>query len=202
MRESKARRRILEVAEAMFKRVGYSDLNVNEIAREAGVSVGTLYYHFPQGKTSILLEVRGRIADHYEGILTERLDRESLRGAASFDEGLRMLLELLIDIHRDERLVLAAMESEVLSNLASYDKVAESLSMGELMESDAKPVIGVMEMLLEEHPGEGLSINGRGGRVNKIMDVLIHRYVYVEYLFGSQEEFLDMMVRIVRALLE
>ena len=35
----------------------------------------------------------------------------------SLDEGLEFLLKQLIDIHRDERLVLAAMDSEVLSNL-------------------------------------------------------------------------------------
>ena len=33
------------------------------------------------------------------------------------------------------------------------------------------------------------------------MDVLIHRFVYVELMFGPEREFIDMMIRIVRALL-
>ena len=201
MRESKAKKKILRTADEMFKRVGYASLNVNEIAHEAGVSIGTLYYHFPKGKLSILMEIRRRVADQYERSFEERLDLGRIMEAASFDEGLGQLLMGLIEIHRESRLVLAAMDSEVLSNLASYDGVVRSVSVGELMESDARPVIGVLEALLERHPGEGLSLDGRGARVSKVVDVLIHRFVYVESMFGSEGEFVEMMIRIVRALL-
>jgi len=201
MRESKAKKRILQVADEMFRRVGYANLNVNEIAHEAGVSIGTLYYHFPEGKTSILLEIRGQIADRYAKNFAERLDSERLQETSSFDEGIELLLDNLIDIHRGERLVLAAIESEVLSNLTSYDQVAESVSVRGLMESDARSVIGVLEILLERHPEEGFTIVGKGAKINKVIDVLIHRFVYVESMFGSEREFLDMMIRIVRALL-
>lgn len=201
MRESKAKKRILQVADEMFRQAGYADLNVNEISHEAGVSIGTLYYHFPEGKISILREIRMRMADEYKERFSERLDAERLDEAASFDEGLEWLLKTLIDIHRQERLVMAAMESEVLSNLASYDQAAESILVEELMESDARPVVGVLENLLSRHPEEGLTLNGRGAKVNKVVDVLIHRFVYVESMFGSEREFLNMMIRIVRALL-
>ena len=201
MRESKAKRRILQVADEMFRRVGYASLNVNEIAHGAGVSIGTLYYHFPEGKVSILMEIRGQIAEHYVKKFAERLDPERLQETESLDEGLELLLNILIDIHRGERLVLAAIESEVLSNLTSYDQVAESVSVEGLMESDARSVIGVLEALLENHPEEGLTLVGKEVKINKVIDVLIHRFVYVESMFGSEREFLDMMIRIVRALL-
>ena len=201
MRESKARKRILETADEMFRRVGYANLNVNEIAHDAGVSVGTLYYHFPEGKLSILMEIRRRIADHYVKRFTERLGPERLGATSSLDEGLILLFETLIDIHRGERLVLAAMESEVLSNLAAYDQVAESVPVEDMMKSDAEPVTNVLETLLETHPREGLSLVGREARVNKVIDVLMHRFVYSEAAFGSEEEFTEMMIRILRALL-
>ena len=201
MRESKAKKKILQVANEMFKQIGYASLNVNEIAHEAGVSIGTLYYHFPDGKTSILMEIRRQIAGHYEKTFAEKLDLERLQVTASLNEGLELLLESLIDIHREERLVLAAMESEVLSNLASYTQVAESIVMEDLMESDARPVIRVLEALLGKHPEEGLTLNGKEAKVNKVIDILIHRFVYIESIFGSEREFLDMMIKIVRALL-
>jgi AcrR family transcriptional regulator len=201
MRKSKAKKEILRVADEMFRRVGYANLNVNEIAHEAGVSIGTLYYHFPEGKVSILMEIHGRIADEYKRRLSEKLDTECLDEATSFDEGLEWLLETLIGIHREERLVLAAMESEVLSNLASYDQVAESIEVEDLMESDARPVVQVLEALLRGHPEEGLTLKGREAKVSKVVDILIHRFVYVESMFGSEREFIDMMIRIVRALL-
>jgi len=200
MRESKARKNILQTADEMFNRVGYANLNVNKIAQVAAVSIGTLYYHFPKGKTSILMEIRRQRVEHYQKNFLEKFDSEHLQETASFDEGLELLLETLIDIHRRERLVLAAMDSEVLSNLTLYSKVAESISVEELMESDARPVVGVLEALLRRHPGEGLTLDGRGARVNKVIDILIHRFVYVESMFGSEREFIEMMVRIVHAL--
>ena len=69
------------------------------------------------------------------------------------------------------------------------------------MKSDAGPVVGVLEALLSGHPGDGLTLEGKGARVNKVVDVLIHRFVYVESMFGSEREFIDMMIDIVRALL-
>jgi len=202
MRESKAKKSILRVAGEMFTQVGYANLNVNEIAHEAGVSIGTLYYHFPNGKTSILMEIREQIADKYVKRFEEQLAPERLRETASLDEGLELLLKTLIEIHREERLALAAMESEVLSNLTTYDRVAESVSLEEMMRSDAEPVTGVLGMLLDRHPEDGLSLGGREARVNKVVDVLVHRFVYIEATFGSEREFIDMMIKIVRALLE
>ena len=89
----------------------------------------------------------------------------------------------------------------MLSNLTSYDQVAESVSVEDLIESDARSVIGVLETLLENHPEEGLTIVGKEAKINKVIDVLIHRFVYVESLFGSEREFLDMMIKIVRGLM-
>jgi AcrR family transcriptional regulator len=201
MRESKAKKRILETANRMFNRVGYANLNVNEIAHEASVSIGTLYYHFPNGKISLLMDIRRQRAEHYENNFAEKVDLEQLSGTSSLDEGLELLLKSLIDIHREERLVLAAMDSEVLSNLVSYDWVAESVDVKDLMESDAKPVISVLEFLLEMHPEEGFNLGEKSAGINKVVDVLIHRYVYMESTFGSEEEFIDILIRIIRALL-
>ncbi len=184
----------------MFRQVGFANLNVNEIAHEAGVSIGTLYYHFPEGKTSILLEIRRQVSDHYEKKFAERLSPERLKETASLDEGLELLLGTLINIHREERLVLAAMESDVLSNLTSYDRVAESIALEDLMESDPRPVIRILEVLLSWHPEEGLTLEGSEAKVDKVIDVLVHRFVYVESMFGSEREFLDMMIKIVRSL--
>ena len=201
MRESKAKKKILQVADEMFKQVGYANLNVNEIAHEAGVSVGTLYYHFPKGKTSILMQIRRQLADQYAMNFKERFNPERLQETVSFDEGLEMLLETLIEVHREGRFVLAAMDSEVLSNLAVYDRVAESVSVEALMESDARIIIEILETLVRRHLKEELIQDGRGARVNKVIDVLIHRFVYVESMFGSEREFIEMMTKIVRALL-
>ncbi|MHA2005485.1 MAG: TetR/AcrR family transcriptional regulator, partial [Candidatus Thorarchaeota archaeon] len=57
MRKSKAKQGIVNTAEKLIKKKGYSSLNVTDIAYVAKVSVGTLYYHFPKGKVDILAEI-------------------------------------------------------------------------------------------------------------------------------------------------
>jgi hypothetical protein len=63
-------------------------------------------------------------------------------------------------------------------------------------------VTRVLGILLERHPDEGLSLDGEEARVNKVVDVLMHRFVYFEAMFGSEQEFIGLMIKIVRALLE
>jgi AcrR family transcriptional regulator len=201
MRESKAKKRILEAAETMFEEVGYASLNVNDVAHKADVSIGTLYYHFPNGKQSILMEIRRLIAERHEAMFAERLKSEPILEAASFDEGLRLLLKTLIEIHREQKTILAATEVEVLSNLNTYNKLAESVNVRGLMESDAKPVTDVLRALLDRHSEENLTLGGGEATLHKVVDVLIHRFVYVEPMFGSEREFIDTLTKIVRALL-
>jgi len=50
------RARILRAAEERFTRGGYDGSSVGDVARTAGVGVGTVYHHFPD-KRSMLLEL-------------------------------------------------------------------------------------------------------------------------------------------------
>lgn len=62
-RQARGERRIaqlLEAAAAVFTTTGYSAASTNAIAREAGVSPGTLYQFFPN-KEAIAIELGGRL---------------------------------------------------------------------------------------------------------------------------------------------
>jgi AcrR family transcriptional regulator len=54
------RQRVLEVAEAVFADEGL-DVPIDEIARRAGLGVGTLYRHFPTKETLFAAIVVGRV---------------------------------------------------------------------------------------------------------------------------------------------
>jgi len=200
MRHSKARERIIQTTEAMFSEVGYGGLNVNHVAEKAGVSIGTLYYHFPDGKVSILMAMREQISARYEEAFMERLGEGFVDDVSSFDEGLDRLLDVLINVHMENRLVLAAIESEVWGNLGLYDSLAEGIDVVSLMVQDAEPVLGVLSALLDRYPVEGLVL-GDGVHFFKVMDMLIHRYVYLESTFGTREEFKRLVKKITYALL-
>jgi len=147
------------------------------------------------------MEIRRQTAEHHERRFAERLNKKRLLETESFNEGLELLLKTLIEIHREQRLVLAATEIEVLSHLTTYNKLAESVDVGSLMESDARPVTDVLQTLLDRYPEENMTLRGKEAKVNKVIDVLIHRFVYVEPIFGSEQDFLGTLTKITRALM-
>ena len=82
------RQRLFEAAIAEFRRVGFSRASVSRIARDAGVSRPSFYFHFPT-KEHVLLELQW---------LEERTVASRLEHARSLREALHELAEGLIEL--------------------------------------------------------------------------------------------------------
>jgi AcrR family transcriptional regulator len=82
------RARLFEAAIAELRRVGFARANVARIAREAGVSRPTFYFHFPT-KEHVLLELQ---------FLEERVLAARLERARSLREALHELGEGVIEL--------------------------------------------------------------------------------------------------------
>ncbi len=72
------REQILEAALAVFAEKGYSGATVPDIAREAGVAVGTIYNYY-ENKRDVLLAVVAKyvIDEQFTGLLQRWLDADS-----------------------------------------------------------------------------------------------------------------------------
>jgi AcrR family transcriptional regulator len=73
------RAKVLDAAEALFRSQGYDGASMNDVARGAGVAVGTLYHHFPD-KRALLLELVDRIGDRVASQRRGELDFEAFLG--------------------------------------------------------------------------------------------------------------------------
>lgn len=60
------RRRLLDVAAEAFQSRGYQATGMHELMREAGVTGGALYHHFPTKKALGLAVIRDRVAGEVE----------------------------------------------------------------------------------------------------------------------------------------
>lgn len=83
-RSKKRSRQIIDVTSELLERVGFDDLNTILIAKEAGISVGTLYHYFPN-KHAILyamglgwLEEIEKVLNDYQRWPVEDMELESL----------------------------------------------------------------------------------------------------------------------------
>lgn len=85
-----SRLRVLTVAEKLFHERGYSAVSMRDIARALGIKQASLYYHVPQGKEQLYVEVMIRNFERHGVGLRDSMAsvevgiRSQLKGAASW----------------------------------------------------------------------------------------------------------------------
>ncbi|MFX1417771.1 MAG: TetR/AcrR family transcriptional regulator [Promethearchaeota archaeon] len=201
MKKGAAKEKIMEVAIKLFKKKGFGNTYVNEIASKAGVSIGTLYYHFPSGKFSILREMGDVSISDYSAKLKKfgyslEYDYDTLSDA------LKNLILALVKLHSEERDFILALQVEFLSKLDEYLKIKDQFATQEQLKAQTELFLRPFQELLKKFPEEGLVLNGKETQVFKVVDGLIHRHTFVNDTFGTEEEFVKMMTQIVLALLK
>jgi AcrR family transcriptional regulator len=108
-RQERSRRtveRILDAAARIFHEQGYAAATTNDIADEAGVSVGSLYQYFPNKDALLVALITRHIEDTAAGLadLLNGLDAE-----AGFDPILRAVIAFLVEQHDLDELHLLVM---------------------------------------------------------------------------------------------
>jgi AcrR family transcriptional regulator len=137
------RKRVLDCAKRAFARDGYEGTNVNNVAREAGISVGSLYQYFRSKEDlflslieeshGTLMSVIGEIFDRWPGFF-ERVEA-LLRAAVEWSQKDPDLLNLYIACTTEEMAPLAAKLSGRIESVAAEKypaMVAEAKARGEI----------------------------------------------------------------------
>ena len=79
-----SREKIIETTSALLRTYGYKAVSVNQIIRESGTSKGSFYYHFPNGKEDVVVEVlRGGYAKSVGGTQAILAQYDDLKEAFS-----------------------------------------------------------------------------------------------------------------------
>ena len=99
------RERLIEAAKAAFAEVG-ADISLEEIARRAGVGIGTLYRHFPT-RDAIVEAVYRREVDQLAGSATRLL------AALQPGEALRQWMRLFVDYIATKKVLGSALSAMV-----------------------------------------------------------------------------------------
>lgn len=87
---SDSRHRLLDTAQALFHERGYRAVTMQDIARELGIRQASLYYHVPDGKEQLFVEMAMRNFEQHRIGLQAALDRadgdlaSALRAAAGW----------------------------------------------------------------------------------------------------------------------
>jgi AcrR family transcriptional regulator len=133
--------RIVESAARIFDEAGYPSTTTNEIAAEAGVSIGSLYQYFPN-KDAILVEIARR---HVTSSLAALDELFKCFGAhMPLDQLIAGVINVLIDQHEYDRL-----------HLLIAHRAPRSPELDEELERAQQHLVAVTERLLEQHAPTG-----------------------------------------------
>jgi len=94
---------ILDTAIGLFRKNGFDETTMREVATEAGVSLGLAYHYFPSKEALVMA--------YYERVQREHrfIAREKLPQIGSLRDRLAMLLHTKLDILKDDRKLLGAL---------------------------------------------------------------------------------------------
>lgn len=147
--------RTLEAAQALFSRQGFGATSMREIAREAGLSVGNVYHHFPN-KEALFERL---LADYWERLLDPESPLTKLFQRAEFPDDLTEMayaIEEVVTANKESILLIyvdviefkGAHLRNFYSGMAERfravygERLAARQAAGEL--GDIDPLVGVM----------------------------------------------------------
>jgi AcrR family transcriptional regulator len=142
--------RILDTAARIFHEQGYAGATTNDVADEAGVSVGSLYQYFPN-KDALLVALTGRHIESTTSGLTHLLSRMSAN--AGFDTIIRQVVDFLVEQHDLDDLHLLVMHQAPRTNEISIEleraksqlvDLAEQLLVSRINDSQRRTLVARM----------------------------------------------------------
>ena len=184
--------KILKVAKKLIVKNGYSAISSRRIAKESKISVGTLYHHFPNGKLSILYE----IILSYGNEFIENFDISKV-GQLNNPEVGKAYLFTYLERHRKFAPLINGFEVEILTNknaLKDLEKLMQSRGENNRLDTFLKNIFLKFYPNIKE-PEKTFFIVGR------ICTSLIHTHVILDNFYGTDEEFIDILYRMLRGLL-
>ena len=197
MRKSKAKQGIVNTAEKLIKKKGYSGLNVTDIAYVAKVSVGTLYYHFPKGKVDILAEIMSRKLEGFVEEFNRQVGVEKvLEKGMNLEDTLRWFFLKVIELRRPDRHFLSAIQSEMLDNPSEYMAfVKKYQSTDGLQQAMGILSEAMMDAAKSNEIDLGILVE-KQERIQRVVGLLMSYQIIFPDYFGNDAEFVNLALRI------
>jgi AcrR family transcriptional regulator len=114
---------ILQTANRLMMDQGINNTSLNDIAREAGISKGTLHYYYPS-KDDLIYDIAQQ---HFSVVKSSVLRwNENVRGRTSFAEILRVVLSSFLEADTRNKLHLYLLQEAVVYNEHIRQRFQES----------------------------------------------------------------------------
>jgi len=161
-----SREKILDVAEALFARRGYSGVGLREVATAAGLGKSSLFHHFPS-KAELYLAVLRRVFERIDERLRPALRNEG-EPVMRLDAAIDKLIDALVEHPTTARLLLRGLfEEDEFATEAAVSQAA--------VENALDSILGSLQQLIQEGVEQGVF---RAAAPGQVLQSLIGATVY------------------------
>jgi len=143
---------------------GYEKLTARQIAKRANISVGTIYHYFKEGKPAIA-------ASLYEKNLLETHNLDSITGYQKPD--LKAQVTSHLEHHKQNKELYRAFDQAIYSHSEVFSELKRKRD--EILSEEIDDTVLLQTTV----------------RIYVTVDALIHRHLFVEPLFESEEELIE-----------
>jgi len=189
MPKEETQRKIIEKAFELISKLGYNNVSARRIARDVGISVSTLFYHYPEGLIDILVGSVGYFQEKMQ------IKKVALKDQVT-EKDLYEFFHRQLILGRKMRTLTFALESALFADPEHFNQKANKiLSKGE--PEEFKEMWRIYEKVIDKKLKIGLF-----KKLISIWKALLRRHIIFNNIYGSDEEFINMMLRILRAAAE
>ena len=197
MRKSKAKQSIVKTAQKLIEKKGYSDLNVNEVAYVAKVSIGTLYYHFPKGKVDILAEINSQRIEEFAAEFNRQLEVEGIiNKGMNLNEMLHWIFKRLVELRKVDRHLISAIQSELLSNPDDITEFVKTFQGTDGIQQGMSILSGMMTKVAGAKKSDGSKLKEKQTQIQKVVGLLMSYQIIFPGYFGDDDDFVKLAVQL------
>lgn len=197
MRKSKAKQSIVKTAQKLIEKKGYSDLNVNEVAYVAKVSIGTLYYHFPKGKVDILAEINSQRIEEFAAEFNRQLEVEGIiNKGMNLNEMLHWIFKRLVELRKADRHLISAIQSELLSNPDDITEFVKTFQGTDGIQQGMSILSGMMTKVAGAKKSDGSKLKEKQTQIQKVVGLLMSYQIIFPGYFGDDDDFVKLAVQL------
>ncbi len=179
--------RIIKAFLDLVDKKGYENISINDIPEKAGVSIGTIYYHFEGGKPAIIKASFDFLADAF-------VDYEAISQMTSdnFEENFNHYLRYYIKSHREQARYHKAIDQATLSNKELFD------DMGVLI-NNYMTVVAKNMRLVNQFYSEVEESTLREMLILQfnVIEALVHRHLFFTPLFDTDEKLVSFLTKVI-----
>ena len=184
--KEKTKNLILQTTTQLINEKGYDNLSTNHIAARAKLAIGTVYYHFPGGKTDIVHAITLR---NFEKIVSPNI-LNNLNNS-NYELSLNRLITNHIKHHRVNPRLNIAFEQAFLSNNQNF------LNYISVVEEQLKGLAFVLKKLSIFKNLRNKELIERLKLSFVLLESIVHYHTFLTPVFNTDEELVDYLSKLI-----